>query len=66
MDEIEAPPAGQLLQPKNWVKAYADYLYLYAISRVNDKEQARDLVQETFLAGLQNMHIWDDCCICQE
>ena len=55
MDEIKIPPAVQQLDPKNWVKAYADYLYLYTISRVNDEEQARDLVQETFLAGLQSM-----------
>ncbi|MFD1257687.1 sigma-70 family RNA polymerase sigma factor [Mucilaginibacter terrae] len=56
MDDIKTPPAVQQLNPKNWVKAYADYLYLYAISRVGDEEQARDLVQETFLAGLQSMH----------
>lgn len=54
MDELTKPPAGQPLDPKNWVTAYADYLYRYAISRVNDEDQARDLVQETFLAGLQS------------
>ncbi|MBL4674764.1 MAG: sigma-70 family RNA polymerase sigma factor [Mucilaginibacter sp.] len=56
MDELTKPPAGQTLDPKNWVTAYADYLYRYAISQVNDEDQARDLVQETFLAGLQSQH----------
>lgn len=56
MDESKIPPTDQLLDPKNWVKVYADYLYAYTLSRVGDKEQARDLVQETFLAALQGMH----------
>ncbi|QXV65970.1 sigma-70 family RNA polymerase sigma factor [Mucilaginibacter sp. 21P] len=51
---MTTPPAGHLLDPQNWVSAYADYLYRYAIIRVNDEDQVRDLVQETFLAGLQS------------
>ncbi len=50
-----SPPTDHQLDPKNWVKAYADYLYMYAITRVNNEEQAQDLVQETFLAGLNAM-----------
>src|ERR1700743_729165 len=41
------------LNPHQWVTAYADYLYGFALSRLNDEEQAKDLVQETFLAALQ-------------
>ncbi len=44
----------QDLHPENWVDRYADYLYNYAVVRVNDQELARDLVQETFVAGLQS------------
>ena len=44
---------NNLLNPHQWVAAHADYLYAYAISRINDEEQAKDLVQETFLAALQ-------------
>lgn len=42
------------LNPDTWVDHYADYLYNYAISRVNDMELAKDLVQETFFAGLRS------------
>ncbi|RFZ82927.1 sigma-70 family RNA polymerase sigma factor [Mucilaginibacter terrenus] len=49
------PPNDHQLEPRNWVKTYADYLYAYAITRIRDEEQARDLVQETFLAGLQGL-----------
>lgn len=45
---------GYQLQPDNWVDLYADYLFNYAIARVSDEEIAKDLVQETFLAGLKS------------
>lgn len=41
------------IDPAQWVVKYADYLYAYAITRINKEEQARDLVQETFLAALE-------------
>ncbi|WPU94226.1 sigma-70 family RNA polymerase sigma factor [Mucilaginibacter sabulilitoris] len=44
-----------LLDPHNWVKAHADYLYAFTLSRINSHEQAKDLVQETFLAALQKV-----------
>lgn len=42
------------LDPTKWVDKYADYLFNYAIVRVNDREVANDLVSETFLAGLNS------------
>jgi len=42
------------LHPDTWVDHYADYLFNYAIARVNDEEVAKDLVQETFFAGLKS------------
>ncbi|MBS1603580.1 MAG: sigma-70 family RNA polymerase sigma factor [Bacteroidetes bacterium] len=42
-----------VLDPRQWVGLHADYLYSYAIARLDDEEQARDLVQETFLAALE-------------
>ena len=44
---VKNPP-----DPHRWVDDYADYLYNYAMARLRDEEQARDLVQETFLAAL--------------
>lgn len=50
---LTAETQNNTLDPHNWVANYADYLYAYAITRLNDEEQARDLVQETFLAALE-------------
>ena len=43
------------LNPHEWVHKYGDFLYAYAITRVNDEEQVKDLVQETFLAAVENI-----------
>jgi RNA polymerase sigma-70 factor (TIGR02943 family) len=43
------------LNPHYWVAAHADYLYAFAITRINDEEFAKDLVQETFLAALEKV-----------
>lgn len=43
------------LNPDNWIRLYSDYLFNYSITRVNDREIAQDLVQDTFLAGLKSM-----------
>lgn len=40
------------LAPNTWVKLYADYMYSYAIQRINNHEKAEDIVQDTFLAAL--------------
>jgi len=42
------------LDPNKWVDNYADYLYNYTIVRVNNSDLAKDLVQETFFAGLKS------------
>lgn len=39
--------------PEQWVDAYADALYRYAVSRVGQSDLAEDLVQETLLAAMQ-------------
>ena len=40
------------LNPEKWVPLYADYLFNYTISRINNHHQAKDLVQDTFFAAL--------------
>ena len=42
------------LSPNKWIDDYADYLFNYAITRVNNSDIAKDLVQETFFAGLKS------------
>jgi len=42
------------LNPDTWIDLYADYLFNYAVARVNNAEIAKDLVQETFFAGLNS------------
>lgn len=55
MTQLKAPP-------HQWVEFYADYLYAYTIKRVRDREQARDLVQDTFLAALERTDKFDGRC----
>lgn len=43
------------IDPNQWINLYSDYLFNYTISRVNDREMAKDLVQDTFVAGLGSM-----------
>lgn len=42
------------LHPDTWIDKYANYLFNYAVARVSDSEIAKDLVQETFFAGLKS------------
>ena len=53
------PVTTELVNPRQWIVNYADYLYRYAITRTNDEEQAKDLVQETFLAGLEKINAFE-------
>lgn len=43
------------IDPNKWISLYSDYLFNFTISRVNDREIAKDLVQDTFFAGLKSM-----------
>lgn len=43
------------IEPEKWIERYSDYLFNYTISRVNDREMAKDLVQDTFVASLKSM-----------
>ena len=47
------------IDPNNWIGLYSDYLFNFTISRVNDRDLAKDLVQDTFFAGLKSMkNLW--------
>lgn len=43
------------IDPNSWIDKYSDYLFNYTVVRVDDREIAQDLVQETFFAGLKSM-----------
>ena len=49
------PAKKHTLSPERWVDLHADYLFNYTISRINDHDLAKDLVQDTFFAGLKAM-----------
>ncbi|MFK8060028.1 MAG: sigma-70 family RNA polymerase sigma factor [Polaribacter sp.] len=42
------------LNTNKWIDNYADYMYNYAVVRVNNSDLAKDLVQDTFFAGLKS------------
>ena len=58
LTETDAPGSKDS-GPNSWVKNYADYLYSYALTRIDNSELARDLVQETFLGALQGWEKFD-------
>ena len=41
------------LNPNNWIAAHSDYLFCYAIGRIESEELAKDIVQETLFSGLK-------------
>ena len=44
----------EALDPTGWVANHGDFLYRFALLRVNRPDEAEDLVQETFLAALRS------------
>ncbi|EMI22724.1 RNA polymerase sigma-24 related protein [Rhodopirellula maiorica SM1] len=43
------------INPAVWVDDYGDNLYRFALSRLRDAEAAEEVVQQTFLAGLEHI-----------
>jgi len=43
-----------VLNTDKWIDNYADYMYNYAVVRVNNSDLAKDLVQDAFFAGLKS------------
>lgn len=41
------------LDPEKWVSLHADYLFNFTITRLNDRDLAKDLVQDTFFSALK-------------
>ncbi len=47
-----AEPVKHTCNPEQWVTAYSDEFFRFAMFRVKKREVAEDLVQDTFLSGL--------------
>jgi len=45
----------KILNPEKWINDYGDFLYNYALSRMFSREEAEDLIQETFLAAFKSI-----------
>ena len=49
------PPLNQIsentLNPAQWLKTYGDYLFSYALLKVNNRETAEDLVQDVLISA---------------
>ena len=45
--------------PEYWVEEYADYLFGFAYSRLNDSHKAEDVLQETYLAAVKSVDKYD-------
>jgi RNA polymerase sigma-70 factor (ECF subfamily) len=43
----------KVLDPEVWVADHGDYLFRYALARLQDRGSAEDVVQETFLAAMK-------------
>jgi RNA polymerase sigma-70 factor (ECF subfamily) len=56
-DPAEKPPPP--VDVSEWVDKYGDYLYRYAMLRLQSQHAAEDAVQETFLAGIKNIEKFD-------
>ncbi len=56
MEPSELTEANLSRDPSAWVNEYGDTLFRYARSRLRNPESAEEVVQQTFLAGLQHQH----------
>lgn len=45
----------ETINPEQWVAAYADYLYAFALKRLQDPDLCKDLVQDTFVSAIRNL-----------
>ncbi len=50
------------LKPGKWIDLYYDFLFNYTTVRVNDDEDVKDLVQETFVSALKAMDNFEYRC----
>ncbi len=54
MAKTDKPDGHDAPDVEQWIDEHAEVLYLYALMRLGNEDQAEDLVQETFLAALKS------------
>ncbi|GAA5508625.1 sigma-70 family RNA polymerase sigma factor [Novipirellula caenicola] len=55
MDVLVKNEKRSTTNPAMWVDQYGDNLFRYALSRLRDADAAEEVVQQTFLAGLEHV-----------
>ena len=55
MSKRASAPAGKAVDAEAWVDDHGDFLFRYALLRLNNRQVAEDLVQDTFLAALSSI-----------
>jgi len=55
----EEMPAKKPTDPEDWVDMYGEYLFKYACLRLRNPDAAKDVVQETLLAGIKGLDRFD-------
>jgi len=53
---VNSPDSRSSCDPGQWLDAHGDYLFRYALIRVQNESTAEDLVQDTLLAALSAQH----------
>ena len=53
MTQYREPSDANERSAENWLQDHGDYLFCYALRRVNRRETAEDLVQETLVAAIR-------------
>lgn len=43
------------LNPEQWVEEFSDFLFAFALRRVNSRQDAEDILQETFLSAYKGL-----------
>ncbi len=55
MSRLSQVPPGDDPAPAQWVERFGDPFYRYAIVRLRDPHAAEEVVQETFLSGIERL-----------
>jgi len=61
--EMERNTTAHIADPDSWLSKHWDYMFNYAIHRVQNEDLAKDLVQDTFLSALEKLDRFEGRCM---